>query len=321
MTGGQQEAPAEGTTSVGEQGASRRVGPKLDAGDYRLALLVLLTLLAVVGLHASISRPAWGSHTKVHDVGVAIALEAVAIALFLVLVVRNRQVRSGLLVATRLRTALLYLLGAGILALAITLIDLLVNIHVPSPTGHIGKSATILAPGGSASPNPPLPGSSNFHFGQVLFGLIAALLVAAVVALAVRAFRQRGVQALPEYEPPAEEYGDRLQDAILGGQRALLELDDARAAIIACYVAMEESLAHAGTARSVAETPDELLAKAAGQLLISATAASRLTSLFYEARFSTHPLDNSQKEAAEKALSELAAELDHRRAVASGAEL
>jgi Domain of unknown function (DUF4129) len=321
VTAGQQGGLADSTASPGEQGANRRVGPKLDAGGYRLALLVLLTLLAAVGLHAGISRPAWGSHTKVHDVRVAIALEAIAVALFVVLVVRNRRGQFGPLVATRLRTALLYLLGAGILALAITLIDLLVNIHVPSSTGHIGRSAGIPAPPPLRLPRSSPSGSSNFPFNQVLFGLIAALLLAAIVAVAVRAFRQRRVQTLPEYEPPAEDYGDTLQDAILGGQRALLELDDARTAIIACYVAMEESLARAGTARSVAETPDELLAKAAGQLLISATAATRLTSLFYEARFSTHPLDNSQKEAAERALSELAAELNHRRAVPSGAEL
>ena len=38
-------------------------------------------------------------------------------------------------------------------------------------------------------------------------------------------------------------------------------------------------------------------------------AASRLTSLFYEARFSTHPLNGRQREAAGAALDELAAEL------------
>ena len=321
MIAGQQGGLVEGTASLGEQAPSRRQGPHLDAGGYRLALLVLLTLLAVIGLHASISRPVWGRHTKVHDIRVAIVLEAIAIALFLVLMVRNRRDRSGPLVATRLRTALLYLLGAGIVALAITLIDLLVNIHMPAPTGRVGRSAVTPSPGRLRLPKSSPSATSNFPFSQVLFGLVAALLLAAIVGLAVRALRQRRLQTLPEFEPPAEEYGDTLQDAILGGQRALLELDDARAAIIACYVAMEESLARAGTARSVAETPDELLAKAAGQLLISATAASRLTSLFYEARFSTHPLDNSQKEAAERALGELAAELDLRRAMPSGAEL
>ena len=39
------------------------------------------------------------------------------------------------------------------------------------------------------------------------------------------------------------------------------------------------------------------------------TAAARLTALFYEARFSSHPLDRSQRDAAEQALDELAAAL------------
>ena len=39
------------------------------------------------------------------------------------------------------------------------------------------------------------------------------------------------------------------------------------------------------------------------------TAATRLTALFYEARFSSHPLDDSQRDAAEQALDELAAAL------------
>ena len=39
------------------------------------------------------------------------------------------------------------------------------------------------------------------------------------------------------------------------------------------------------------------------------TAAARLTALFYEARFSSHPLDRGQRDAAERALDELAAAL------------
>ena len=39
------------------------------------------------------------------------------------------------------------------------------------------------------------------------------------------------------------------------------------------------------------------------------TAAARLTALFYEVRFSSHPLDHRQREEAERALDELAAAL------------
>jgi hypothetical protein len=42
---------------------------------------------------------------------------------------------------------------------------------------------------------------------------------------------------------------------------------------------------------------------------VRGTAAARLTSLFYEARFSSHPLGRGQRDAAERALDELAAAL------------
>jgi hypothetical protein len=42
---------------------------------------------------------------------------------------------------------------------------------------------------------------------------------------------------------------------------------------------------------------------------VRGTAAARLTALFYEARFSSHPLGRRQRDAAERALDELAAAL------------
>jgi hypothetical protein len=43
--------------------------------------------------------------------------------------------------------------------------------------------------------------------------------------------------------------------------------------------------------------------------VVRGTAAARLTALFYEARFSSHPLGMAQRDAAEQALDELAAAL------------
>ena len=100
-----------------------------------------------------------------------------------------------------------------------------------------------------------------------------------------------------------------LREAVESGRSALRTIDDARAAIIACYVAMENSLAERGAARAIADTPDELLARARQSGIVRGTAAARLTALFYEARFSSHPLDHRQRDAAEQALDELAAAL------------
>jgi hypothetical protein len=80
---------------------------------------------------------------------------------------------------------------------------------------------------------------------------------------------------------------------------------------------MERSLAKRGAERGAAGTPDELLRRAVRSGLLSAgddsaahnSAARTLTALFYEARFSTHPLGPGQRATAARALDELAAEL------------
>jgi hypothetical protein len=69
----------------------------------------------------------------------------------------------------------------------------------------------------------------------------------------------------------------------------------------------------------VADTPDELLARATASGLVHGSAAARLTALFYEARFSSHPLDRRQRDAAEQALDELAAALAETQPAAAGA--
>jgi len=119
--------------------------------------------------------------------------------------------------------------------------------------------------------------------------------------------------------PPAalRDHGDdfivedpeRLREAVESGRSALRTVDDARAAIIACYLAMEASLAERGATRGAADTPGELLTRATDRGLVRGTAAGRLTALFYEARFSSHPLGHRQRDEAEQALDELAADL------------
>ncbi len=173
---------------------------------------------------------------------------------------------------------------------------------------------------GSATLTPHAsPTSSHFPLAAILYGLVAAVLVVAVVVVSLWLVRHGRRQPEAEPDVAAQEYGEVLQEALVWGQRALLDLDDARAAIIACYVAMEQSLARAGTARASAETPDELLARAARAKLVSGGPASRLTGLFYEARFSSHPLGAAHREAAETALAGLVAELDLAQPVTSGA--
>jgi hypothetical protein len=143
-------------------------------------------------------------------------------------------------------------------------------------------------------------------WGPILYGLLVVALLAAVVISIWWSSRLRR----PAAPRVIEDLGaEELREAVESGRAALAEISDARAAIIACYVAMERSLADRGTSRGAADTPDELLAKAVAAGTVRGPAASTLTALFYEARFSTHPVAAGQRAAASAALNQLADEL------------
>lgn len=76
--------------------------------------------------------------------------------------------------------------------------------------------------------------------------------------------------------------------------------------MIACYEAMERSLADAGVERAPAQTPDELLARARRRHAITSVhAADILIELFGRARFSNRPVAATDVATARNALTEL----------------
>jgi hypothetical protein len=260
-------------------------------------------------------------------IGIGIALEVILAVLLVITLIRDRaahRAQQGMSaseldwagehvnVPARLRFANKCLLVAAMIAVAIVLI-MRWNPHGSISPGSRPEPA-ISPPRGIPSLRPlPQPAApSHFPFSSVLYGLLAALLVAAIAYLAWRSRRlNRATGPRLAADVPMDETG--LRDAVESGRAAFTELDDTRAAIIACYVAMEESLAERGTARAVADTPDELLSRATRTGLTHGPAAATLTGLFYEARFSSRPLAPGQRETARQALDELAAELAERR--------
>jgi hypothetical protein len=150
----------------------------------------------------------------------------------------------------------------------------------------------------------------------IVYAAIALLVLAAIVICAVGISRMRRGIPGGYVAGIADDDSAELHKAVESGRSALRSVDDARAAIIACYVAMEGSLAGAGAARTAAETPDELLARAVASGLIHGPAAGQLTALFYEARFSSHPLADASKGDAKQALDAISAELRSHRATA-----
>ncbi len=108
----------------------------------------------------------------------------------------------------------------------------------------------------------------------------------------------------------ADDGQELMAQAVDSGRRALLDGDDARTAVIACYLAMETSLAASGVARRASDSPQDLLERASAGGLPAGEAAGDLTALFREARYSTHPMDDGHRARAGAALAEIAAQLD-----------
>ena len=289
----------------------------------RLVSLALLILLAIAGLRGAITAPRWNGPLKADGIVIGLVLEVVLGTLFVVTLRRDlagrdaamkASVRSGASadVPTALRFVLKWVLGAGMIAVAVVLIA---NLHLHTFSSSRAQQPAVphVLPT-SKLPVPHKSSSSTIHIpiGPILYGLLIVVLVAAIAITiwwSARLRRAAAPAVMPDY---LGEDSEDLRDAVESGRAALAELDDARAAIIACYGAMESSLAARGTTRNAADTPDELLARAASTGIVrgrAAGAAKELTRLFYEARFSTHPLGQSERDAARQALDYLAAEL------------
>jgi hypothetical protein len=291
----------------------------------RLLPVALLVVLAIAGLRGIVPAPRWTGPLKAEGVAVGIALEVVFGVLLVNTMRRDRAKRRAdalrhlaeatdeISVPAALRFTIKWLLTFAMIGVAVLLIS---NVHFHFFVKSRPLRLPLQRPARPRRTANPFPeqGPPNIPWGTILYGLLVLLLVAAVVVSIWWASRLR-VAALPAPLPPAEVDADELREAVESGRLALGELDDARAAIIACYVAMERSLADRGTARDVADTPDELLRRAISAGIARGPAAQRLTALFYEARFSSHPLGRRQRDDASAALDELAAEL------ATGAEV
>ena len=259
----------------------------------RLAVAAAALAVTAAGLRAALPSASWSDGPLHHDgIAVGAVLEVVFAGLLVAVEVRRRRDRGAGLPAAGLRAGLRAFLG-----LALVAIPVLVLINAAGQLPHRPARVQAQQPG----PLPRATPSARPHVGTVTGGrldytlvwyglLVLAILAAAVIAVILVRRRARPGDWADLGEDDEEEPEAALRRAVQSGQAALREVDDARLAIIACYVAMEGSLGRAGTVRGAAETPDELLGRAAAAGLAGGGAGATLTALFYEARFSSHPL-------------------------------
>jgi hypothetical protein len=282
------------------------------AGQYARPVLAGLTLIVVLAGFRAARPPVADTGPWHHDVlPLAAAFEFVlAVLLVAVLLIAWRRPTPGY-PAALLRAGLLRVIPLGMVTVAVLAGLSRLNPRLGQAT-HPGKVLPKLK-----LPRPPrfairaaaAHNSSTVEY--IIYALLALLLVAAVVACVLVILRRLPAESAGDMLMPPDEEAS-IRTAIESGRRALRSFDDAQAAIIACYVAMEASLAGAGTSREDAETPDELLARVVASGLLHGSAAAQLTALFYEARYSSHVLPATARIAALRALDAISAELTSR---------
>ncbi len=276
-----------------------------DRARARALVAALLLVLTVAGIRAIGPPGGWGRHAS-HAVAVGVLLEIVLGGLFVAL--RWRRKPQGTL-APRINRLLSGTLTAAMIAIAIAVV---LSAYNTSPENLDAHQAPRLSHRAVRIRLHIHPFRNNGVDVALLLrdALFAAVVLSIIVILIIAWLRRRPSPALDGFpDVTVDEAESDLARAVESGRAALRELDDARAAIIRCYVAMEQSLAGAGAERGVAETPDELLARAVEAGLVPRPPAERLTALFYEARYSTHPMPAAQRDEAEHALADLAAVL------------
>lgn len=305
----------------GDRRLIRRSGVLLAAGA------TLALGLAAVGVHAAAGAALRGPGLAV---GWSVGLAALfALAALIVASKYRGHIRVTDVPTTaldRLRQATVAVLFASAVLVPFTLILLHRPIPGSGPTPYPIPSISGSRGNGPSEPSlvdPSRKAGSGHHFAFDLTALLWTLLAGLGIALALGliAFGLRMLRRLPQSGsaqaappvPGTDGDDEALADALLAGRSALTG-DDARAAIIACYAAMESSLSSAGVPRELADSPSDLLHRAEARDLpgTGARDAAALTDLFREARYSTHPMTTERLAAARSALDSVTAALTER---------
>ena len=272
-----------------------------------MATVVVLLGVTVIGLRAR------GTFSRAPDAAAAgatgavlatalIAGEGVALAAFVVVLVAARRQRRP--PDTEEPERLLFPWWAKILGvlLAVALlvtppVVLITRVRkhtpVPPPLSHLANPVSGASPSpAAASPAWPL-----------IAGMAIAIAVVLAMALLTRRRRAPG-RPRNRLSPIAA-----LAGGLAAGSAALQANREPRAAIIACYAAMEQGFAAAGSAPAAADTPAEVLARATGAGIVRSEPAEVLTGLFRRARYSAEPITPADSAAAAAALAQMRTDL------------
>jgi hypothetical protein len=135
------------------------------------------------------------------------------------------------------------------------------------------------------------------------------LLLSSAAVVALTAASRSGRAAARARARDRAQYRDPLVALVDDSLDDLRAEPDPRRAVIAAYARMERGLGAGGLVRAPAETAPEYLARVLADRRVSDAAATRLTRLFEQAKFSDHLIGPDAKHAAITALEAVRDEL------------
>ncbi len=303
--------------------------PGVDRPTGRVLALIVLLIVVTAALrgylpaqnHATHSEPGGG---RAATTFVVTALAGTLTLLVVAIVARLRDPRA---VAPRAADAgellgtgrgrpnwRVVLIGLAVIMAWLLLITLVVQLWVPREVGSSPPTPASGAPsaGQTAVPTPQqhTQNDTGDMVGILLACTIPMLLViiAGSIILKRRSWRAAApgvvAAAIPEDEPEPPGPSESL---VRAAELGLAEMADPsrnpREAIIACYATMERELANVpGAVPQEFDTPTEVLARAVEHHALHADNAVQLVTLFAEARFSPHVMNEDHRDVAVRAL-------------------
>lgn len=304
-------------------GDQKRIG-------WTVALMALL-VLAAVSLGGYLPgageprRPPEAGPGTVIAVFVMLALSIVIVVIGLIGAMRRPKAKSGLPdmpvweVRDSGRSRRFYVLVGvavvvfGVLLVLLELVSIRGREEMPPPSSEQSAPET-----DDTSPAAQPPAEPQTDNGPNMFPAMAGTVAVLAVLLAGGAIlvlrRNRfpgGVAVFDDDASPATSVSDSLARAAELGLAEMSDPDrDPRAAIIACYAAMEQALSDApDAAPQVSDTPTEVLARAVEHDVLHSGAAAELVGLFTEARFSPHRMTEVHRDSAIRLLQLVSADL------------
>lgn len=200
----------------------------------------------------------------------------------------------------------------GVTMLVVIAVALLVYLWLSSGPPLSLRSPDPASTRDSGNPSPIPPNTDVVDSRALLLTVVVAAALGLAATMVLR--RRRPAEDPDSGTEPDETDGmgeeGALAEAVAAAEEELdSHGDDTRAAIIAAYLAMERQLVSRGTARRASDTPTDFLTRAVATRRVSRGSAGRLTELFREARFSTHPMPPGAREDASRALARVAEDL------------